>query len=148
MRLTVSRTDLLQDAIAIVLFKFGQYHHDREMTVRFEGAQAVDGGGKRRKFSLLLKTMASPTAKVRLFVSRKGRYLPMHNKDALQEVFSKCAASGLSATGAEGFLVYCKEKGVFKWRSSICILVHKGEVKHIPGYQARPHVSKGFGATF
>ena len=65
-----------------------------------------------------------------------------------QEVFSKCVASGLSDTGAEGFLVYCKEKGVFKWRSSICILVHKGEVKHIPGYEARLNGSKGLGAIF
>ena len=89
MRLTVSRTDLLQDAI--VLFKSGQYHHDREMTVRFEGEQAVDGGGKRRNFSLLLKTMASPTAKVRLFVSSKGRYLPVHNKDSLAgSLFKVC----------------------------------------------------------
>ena len=89
MRLTVSRTDLLQDAI--VLFKSGQYHHDREMTVRFEGEQAVDGGGKRRNFSLLLTTMASPKSKVRLLVSREERYLPMHNKDALAgSLFKVC----------------------------------------------------------
>ena len=48
MRLTVSRTELLQDAI--VLFKSGQYHHDREMTERFEREHAVDGGGKRQNF--------------------------------------------------------------------------------------------------
>ena len=59
--------------------------------MRFEGEQAVDGGGKRQKFSLLLTTMASVKAKVRLFVSREDRYLPMHNKDALAgSLFKVC----------------------------------------------------------
>ena len=52
MRLTVSRTEFLQDTIDF--FKSGQYHHDREMRVRFEGEPAVDGGGPRREFFPLL----------------------------------------------------------------------------------------------
>ena len=101
MRLTVSRTELLQDAISF--FKSGQYHHDREMRVRFEGEPAVDGGGPRREFfSLLLKTMVSPTAPVRLFEGRTGRYLPMHNMDALVGGLFKVCGQIIAASVLQG----------------------------------------------
>ncbi|XP_062499230.1 uncharacterized protein LOC134176580 [Corticium candelabrum] len=101
MRLTVSRTDLLADAIAF--FKSGQYHHDRPLNVRFEGEPAVDGGGPRREFfSLLLQKMLSPTSQYRLLEGRPGRYLPMHNLDALVGGLFKVYGQIIAASALQG----------------------------------------------
>ena len=101
MTLTVSRTDLLADAIAF--FKSGQYHHDRPLNVRFEGEPAVDGGGPRREFfSLLLQKMLSPTSQYRLFEGRPGRYLPMHNLDALVGGLFKVYGQIIAASALQG----------------------------------------------
>ena len=82
MRLTASRTDLLKDTIAFS--KSAQYQHDRPLKVKFEGEPAVDGGGPQREIiSLLLKKLLSPTSPMRFFEGRPGRYLPIHNLDAL-----------------------------------------------------------------
>ena len=81
MRLTASRTDLLEDTTAF--FKSAQYQHDRPLKVKFEGEPAVVGGRPRREFSLLLKKLLSPTSPITFFEGRPGRYLPIHNLDAL-----------------------------------------------------------------
>ena len=63
MRLTVSRNEILTDAIAF--FKGGDFNYNRELRVRFEAEPAVDGGGPNREFfSLLLKSLVSPTESV------------------------------------------------------------------------------------
>ena len=97
----MSRTDLLADAIAF--FKSGQYHHDRPLNVRFEGEPAVDGGGPRREFfSLLLQKMLSPTSQYRLLEGRPGRYLPMHNLDALVGGLFKVYGQIIAASALQG----------------------------------------------
>ncbi len=97
----MSRTDLLADAIAF--FKSGQYHHDRPLNVGFEGEPAVDGGGPRREFfSLLLQKMLSPTSQYRLFEGRPGRYLPMHNLDALVGGLFKVYGQIIAASALQG----------------------------------------------
>ena len=101
MRLTVSRNEILTDAIAF--FKGGDFHYNRELRVRFEAEPAVDGGGPKREFfSLLLKSLVSPTESVRLFEGRPGRYLPMHNMDALMGGLYKVAGRMIAASALQG----------------------------------------------
>jgi hypothetical protein len=101
MRLIVSRTNLLEDAIAF--FKSGQYHHDRALQVQFEGEPAVDGGGPRREFfSLLLKKLLCPTSPIRFFEGRPGRYLPIHNVDALVGGLFKVCGQIIAASALQG----------------------------------------------
>lgn len=101
MRITVSREELLNDAIAF--FKSGKYDWRREFRVQFEGEPAVDGGGPRREFlSLLVQGIVSPSVPVRLFEGPPGRLLPMHNIDALMGGLFKVAGQIISASALQG----------------------------------------------
>jgi hypothetical protein len=101
MELIVSRTNLLENAIAF--FKSGQYHHDRALQVQFEGEPAVHGGRPRREFfSLLLKKLLCPTSPIRFFEGRPGRYLPIHNVDALVGGLFKVCGQIIAASALQG----------------------------------------------
>ena len=51
---------------------------------------------------LLLKSLVSPTESVRLFEERPGRYLPMHNMDALMGGLYKVAGQMIAASALQG----------------------------------------------
>ena len=100
-KLAVSRETVFSDAIAF--FKSGKYDWKRDFRVTFEGKPAVDGGGLRRKlFTLLLQQMTSAAAPARLFEGPPGRYLPIHNIDALLGGLFKVAGQIIAASAFQG----------------------------------------------
>ena len=82
-RIIVNRGSILTDSIAH--FKQRNFDFNAPVMVTFEGEPAIDGGGpKREYFTLLLRELLSATSAVRLFEGRDGKYLPLHNSDALR----------------------------------------------------------------
>ena len=97
----MSRTDVMSDAISF--FKSVGYDPKREFRIRFENEPPVDGGGPKREFvSLLLREFLSPSAPIRLFEGPQGRYLPMHNMDALMGGLFNIAGQIIAASALQG----------------------------------------------
>lgn len=80
--------------------------------VTFEGEPAIDGGGPKREFfTLLLRELLSPSSTIRLFEGKDGKYLPLHNTDALRSKLYSMAGRIVAASvinGGPGFPFFSK----------------------------------------
>ncbi len=108
LRLTVSRATIFSDCVAF--FKQRNFDFKKPLKVTFEGERAIDGGGARREFfTIAIHSLLSPKATPRLFEGRNGRFLPMHNTDALRANLFKVAGRMVASSimqGGPGFPVF------------------------------------------
>ncbi len=108
LRLTVSRATIFSDCVAF--FKQRNFDFKKPLKVTFEGEPAIDGGGPRREFfTIAIRSLLSPSATPRLFEGRNGRFLPMHNTDALRANLFKVAGRMVASSimqGGPGFPVF------------------------------------------
>ena len=82
-RIVISRGSILSDSIA--LFKQRDFDFNSPVKITFEGEPAIDGGGpKCEYFTLLLRELLSASSAIHLFEGKDGKYLPLHNSDALR----------------------------------------------------------------
>lgn len=106
-RITISRDLLLSDSVRF--FKRREFDYKSAVRVVFEGEPAVDGGGpKREYFTLLLQSLLSPSAPIRLFEGRESFIMPMHNMDAIRAGMFKVAGRMITTSvtnGGPGFPV-------------------------------------------
>ena len=108
LRLTVSRSTIFSDCVAF--FKQRSFDFKKPLKITFEGEPGIDGGGLRREFfTIAIRSMLSPSATPRLFEGRNGRFLPMHNTDALRANLFKVAGRMVASSitqGGPGFPVF------------------------------------------
>lgn len=100
-RITVRRESIFADSISF--FKKRDYDINKPVKVTFEAEAAIDGGGPRREyFTLLLQSILSPTAPVRVFEGTSSVVQVVHNTDALRASMFKVVGRMISASIVNG----------------------------------------------
>jgi hypothetical protein len=104
----VSRENIFSDCVAF--FKQRSFDFGKPLKVTFDGEPAIDGGGpKRELFTIAICALLSHSATPRLFEGRNGRFLPMHNTDALRTNLFKVAGRIVASSilqGGPGFPIF------------------------------------------